>query len=145
MTEPLTVLCPYCGHGAELIDSGRVYHKSYGMIWICQPCQAWVGVHKDHKQHKPLGTLANAETRKLRSAAHEVFDPFWKELAEQGVHRGKARRELYLRLRTDMGIDRRACHIAKFDADACRTAIEICARWKREAAEAASQLPDASE
>ena len=141
----MEVTCPYCQSDAELIDSGRIYKRSYGMVWICQPCQAWVGVHKDHKDHKPLGTLANAALRILRMDTHAAFDPFWIEAVDQGQHRGRARRQMYLKLREAMGIPRRECHIASFDETLCRSAIEICAGWRRAAAEAAARSPDVLE
>lgn len=37
---------------------------------------AYVGTHKDGK---PFGTLADAETRKARSLAHHAFDRIWKD------------------------------------------------------------------
>ena len=132
------MVCPYCGFNAELVDSIAVYRKSYGMIWLCQPCQAWVGTHKDSKTHKPLGTLARAELRELRQEAHARFDPFWRKLSERGLSKGTARKTLYSRLAGLMGIDSSACHIAQFGEEQCRQVIEICSGWERAAAEAAA-------
>jgi hypothetical protein len=57
------VTCPYCGQPAIYVDSAAVYRiGSYGMIYLCRPCQAWVGVHPGTDQ--PLGRLANAELRR---------------------------------------------------------------------------------
>lgn len=70
-------ICPYCGKEAELKDSAIVYGRSYGLIWDCRPCDAYVGVHKSSPTHKPKGKLANRELRRLRIQAHSVFDPLW--------------------------------------------------------------------
>ncbi|MBL0255764.1 MAG: hypothetical protein IPQ27_12795, partial [Chitinophagaceae bacterium] len=40
------LVCPYCGNKTEYIDSSFIYGKSYGMIYICKPYDAYVGVHK---------------------------------------------------------------------------------------------------
>ena len=66
-------ICPYCGKETELIDSAEVYHGvSYGWMYICRPCDAYVGCYKGTK--KALGRLANAELRKYKHEAHGVFD-----------------------------------------------------------------------
>lgn len=139
-------VCPYCQMDAELIDSDRIYSRSHGKVWICQPCQAWVGVLQDSKSDRPKGTLAKAELRKLRIAAHAAFDPFWRDRwARIGGSKSKSRKHLYDELAAELKLDHDACHIAMFDESRCREVLDVCARWKREAAEAASQLPDASE
>ena len=132
------VTCPYCGHNAELIDSVRVYRQSYGLIWICQPCQAWVGVHKDSKTHKPKGTLAKRELRALRIETHHHFDPIWKKRAAQGMSRNKARNGLYHELAVALQIDDSECHIGMFDERLCREAIKVCRTWQEAATEAAA-------
>ena len=71
--------CPYCKKEAVWTDNSAVYGRSYGnstMIWICVPCNAYVGCHKNTKE--PLGTIANAYLRGLRRDCHRVFDPIWK-------------------------------------------------------------------
>ncbi|MGD9726953.1 MAG: zinc-finger-containing protein [Nitrospira sp.] len=130
------VLCPYCDLQAELIDAAQVYRRSYGKLWICQPCNAWVGVHKDSKDAAPKGTLAKAGLRRLRIEVHGVFDPFWMELCASGLSKGRARKACYTRLATDMAIQPEVCHIAMFDEDQCKQAISICMKWREAAAEA---------
>lgn len=65
------VICPYCGRSAEFVDSIAVYRRSYGMIYLCRPCDAYVGVHG--RSDTPLGRLANAELRRWKIAAHDAF------------------------------------------------------------------------
>jgi hypothetical protein len=144
VSDQLVVVCPYCGLNAELIDSIAVYRKSYGMIWICQPCQAWVGTHKDSKTHKPLGTLAREELRDARKRTHAAFDPHWRRaILEQGrSSKYKVRNAAYRKLAAELGIDPKDCHIARFDEQTCEKAIAICNGWQRAATKAAAQQPD---
>ena len=69
-------ICPYCGKDTEFMDSSIVYGKSYGMIYICRTCNAYVGVHKGTDQ--ALGRLANKQLRVLKHEAHEYFDKIWR-------------------------------------------------------------------
>jgi hypothetical protein len=121
------VECPYCGKLATLVDSAVIYKKSYGMIWLCQPCQAWVGVHKDDGKNRPLGTLADASTRHARSMAHKRFDPIWQSFLGKGRSKNKARGEVYAWLAKELGIEIKDCHIGLFDLKTCVRVIEICA------------------
>lgn len=54
-------VCPYCKEQTEYVDSACIYGKSYGMIYLCRKCDAYVGVHKG--TNKALGRLANKELR----------------------------------------------------------------------------------
>ena len=48
MADPEEVFCPYCGAQAEWLPDTAVYRTSYGnMVYVCQPCAAWVGCHKN--------------------------------------------------------------------------------------------------
>jgi len=67
--------CPYCGGKTSFVDSSIIYGKSYGMIYLCSPCQAYCGVHKG--TNISLGRLANRELRELKKQAHEFFDKIW--------------------------------------------------------------------
>ena len=57
----MTIACDYCQASAELVDSKVIYGRSYGLMWLCRPCGAWVGTHEGTE--KPLGRLANADLR----------------------------------------------------------------------------------
>lgn len=112
--------CPYCGKRSEYVDSKAVYYKrSYGMIYLCRPCDAYVGVHKG--SDKPLGRLANAELRKWKHAAHVAFDPLW----ERGRFRGR-RNSAYHWLARQMGLPPESTHIGMFDVAECKRVIQIC-------------------
>ncbi len=114
-----TVICPYCGLPAELADSKEIYGKSYGMIYICRPCDAYVGCHG--RGDTPKGTLADAELREWRKKAHRAFDPIWKT----GKYRYR-RNAAYSWLADMLGLPVEKTHIGMFDVAACKRVIEVC-------------------
>lgn len=118
------ILCDYCGKPAQFVDSAIVYGGvSYGMIWYCQDCNVWVGVHRGTRT--PLGRLANAQLRQWKRAAHAAFDPLWRG-------RKRTRRQAYRWLSQQMGLPKEKTHIGMFDIDQCRQCIEICNNQRRE-------------
>lgn len=115
--------CPYCKDKARLMDSAAVYGgRSYGMIWRCIPCDAYVGVHKNSATHTPLGRLANKELRAWKIKAHAALDPFWRG----GL---MSRSSVYKRLADEMGIPPGKAHVGWFDVPECRRVVEICKAW----------------
>lgn len=127
MTEPV---CPYCSKPAELKDGhylygGRLPHLAHKLAWVCIPCDAWVGCHDGTKT--PLGTLANSELRRARSAAHAVFDPLWQaKITRDGCSKAVARKAGYVWLAEKLGIPVDHCHIGMMDVTSCRRVVEIC-------------------
>lgn len=113
------VLCDYCGTPAMFVDSKVIYGKSYGMVYLCPNCNAYVGVHKG--TDKPLGRLADANLRKWKNAAHKAFDPLW----QKGPFRGQ-RNAAYSWLAEQMKLPVEKTHIGMFDVEKCRKAISIC-------------------
>ena len=122
-------VCPYCDGNTEYVDSATVYDKTYGMIYLCRPCKAWVGVHEGTDQ--ALGRLANAELRQLKMLAHRWFDP----IAVEGLINDfypvyitgmSTRAKAYHWLAAEMGIKPEYCHIGMFDEDECKQVIAIC-------------------
>lgn len=111
-------ICPYCKQPSQYVDSKIIWGKSYGMIYYCQPCQSWVGVHKDEPE-KALGRLANAELRELKKEAHAAFDPIWKSNM-------KSRHDAYTWLSEQLGIPRDYTHIGYFGVETCKKVITIC-------------------
>ena len=125
------MLCDYCKNECEFVDSNQVYQKSYGMIYLCRPCHAWVGVHKG--TDKPLGRLANEELRTWKKKAHAAFDPLWqKKLEKRRRERGESYKKAFARgsgykwLAEQLGIERKECHIGMFDVEICKRVVEIC-------------------
>lgn len=120
------VQCDYCGCVAEFVDSAEVYHgRSYGMIYLCRKCNAYVGVHKDTDE--PLGKLANAELRKWKMAAHDSFDLLWRNECAPFYRK---RKEAYKWLSEQLGLPKDQTHIGMFDIDKCKQVIAVCANIK---------------
>ncbi len=114
------VKCDYCEKEALFCDSIVVYKwKSYGMIYYCKDCEAWVGVHKGTR--KPLGRLAKKELRELKCQAHFAFDRLWKKKKNKRAARAKA----YTWLAKKLGIEEEKCHIGMFDEETCKKVIDI--------------------
>lgn len=117
-------ICPYCKQNSEYIDSIEVYGVSYGMIYICRPCNAWCGTHKS-RPLEALGRLANSELRELKKQAHSYFDPLWKE--------GHFKRgQLYNLLSLHLGIPSEYTHIGMASVDTCNKIIEWCKEIKKQ-------------
>ena len=106
--------CPYCNKEAIWTENKAIYGKNYGrsyMSYYCKPCDAYVGCHNNTR--KPLGTMANAETREARKLAHLLFDPLWKN----GI---MSRDKAYKKLSNHFG---KEIHIGESDIKTCQ---EIC-------------------
>jgi hypothetical protein len=116
--DRLIVICPYCNSPAEYVDSIAVYRQSYGMIYLCRPCNAYVGVHKG--TDKPLGRLADHRLRYWKKTAHAAFDPLWR----YGPFRGN-RSAAYTWLADRMGLTPEETHIGMFDIEQCQSVCEI--------------------
>ena len=141
-------ICPYCSKPAVLVDSVVVYRRSYGMIWHCAPCRAWVGVHKG--TIKPLGRLANEELRQWKIKAHAAFDPLWQAkfrhraaggAGKTGTPGGASYKPAFARgsgyswLATQMQIDKKDCHIGMFDVEQCKQVVQICSKYYKPSTE----------
>ena len=111
------ILCDYCKRPAQFVDSARVYRgKSYGMIWDCRECDAYVGVHKGSSD--PLGRLANKELRVWKMRAHAAFDKLWRDGKMQ-------RREAYRWLSQAMNLRSEETHIGMFDEQQCERVCHL--------------------
>lgn len=68
-------ICPYCGQPTEYVDSAALYHGiSYGMIYLCRKCDAYVGVHRG--TDKALGRLANRSLREWKNGLITISTRF---------------------------------------------------------------------
>ena len=110
------VICPKCNKPAPWVENsakyGRRYGKSY-MCYFCKPCGTYVGCHNNTR--RPLGTMADAYTMKLRRNAHTLFDKLWKS--------GKvSRRDCYKWLSEKMG---KETHIGESNAEQCKKIIAL--------------------
>lgn len=82
-----------------------------------------MGTHK--KSGQPMGTLANARLRHLRSSTHQAFDPRWENSStKQTRHQNRCLAYTWLALK--LKIPSSQCHIGLFDEAMCLRAIEVC-------------------
>jgi hypothetical protein len=109
--------CPYCGKATEYVDSACIYGRSYGMIYLCRPCDAYCGVHKG--TDISLGRLANRELRELKKRVHAEFDILWAP-KPAGCF---TRKQAYRWLADKMGLPIEETHIGMFSEELCRKAI----------------------
>ena len=122
----MKVRCDYCNRKAALVNGAIVYpHRpdlASSQFWYCADCSAWVGVHPGTT--KPLGRLATAKLRQLKSMAHAAFDPIWKS---KRMKRGQA----YAWLAKEMGLPRELTHIGMFDEDQCAQVAKLAHGFMR--------------
>lgn len=116
------VICTYCNQPARLVTGDKVYPHLPTLFvrryWMCAPCKAWVGVHKNSPD-APMGTIANRELRMARMNAHQAFDRLWKK-------HGMPRTMAYAILSGMMGIRKKDCHIGFFNIEQCERVVAIC-------------------
>lgn len=108
-------ICPYCKAHTSFVDSEIIYGVSYGMIYLCERCRAYCGVHKG--TDISLGRLANEELREWKQKAHKSFDPIWKS-------KRLRRREAYTLLAGYLNLPEEYCHIGMFSVQTCKKVIE---------------------
>lgn len=115
--------------GTQYVDSGEIYAKTYGMIYLCRPCNAWVGMHEG--TNEAFGPVPTAKLRQLKMLAHRWFDQLAVEgLINEFYHVYMAglstRAKAYHWLASEMGIKPEFCHIGMFDVEQCKQVIPIC-------------------
>lgn len=116
------MICPYCNKQAEWVENKEIYGRNYGesyMAYFCRLCNAYVGCHNNTR--RPLGTMANSETREWRRRAHDVFDRIWKG------RKKKFRDVTYKAISREFGFD---VHIGNSDTDMCKKIISWSVRVK---------------
>lgn len=111
--------CPLC-NGQMLLrtDSRFAKHR----LWYA--CEHWPdckGCHGAHKNGKPLGVPAGAETKKWRIQAHEAFDRLWK-------NGPLTRSAAYQLLAKELSLSKDQCHIGCFDISTCQKVLQIVDR-----------------
>tara|TARA_Y100000310_G_scaffold281775_1_gene302514 strand:+ start:1145 stop:1627 length:483 start_codon:yes stop_codon:yes gene_type:complete len=117
-------VCPYCGNRSALVQGDTVYphrpdlHNKNFYYCNYQHDPAYVGCHPGTKE--PLGRLADANLRKLKSRTHQVFDPLWRQ------NHFDTRKHAYRWLAERLSIEEKDCHIGMFDEMTCTLAIGAC-------------------
>lgn len=125
--DALAPRCPVCRLPGALRNARQVYGRDIqkggkgALIWCCEACDTRVGCHPRTKV--PLGSMADAETRAWRKAAHAAFDPLWR-------NRSMRRSAAYALLADCIGTPQDQTHIGLFDVDRCKQVIAAMA-WHR--------------
>jgi len=109
-------VCPYDGSATKCLDSKKQYHgRSYGPIWVCPRCGAYVGCHKGTT--KALGRLADKHLRAAKIGAHAAFDMIWKS-------KKMKRSAAYAWIAEKLGITSAEAHIGMMDLEQCELTKE---------------------
>lgn len=120
---PAPTTCRFCNGTVELVNKSIFYGgRQYGwpLAYACSSCGARVGCHPG--TNIPLGTLADKATMAARKAAHEAFDPLWRDKGPG------ARSRAYKALGAALGT--RAAHISWMDAHECLKVCQLIAAGK---------------
>ena len=120
-------ICAYCEQPTVLVDSQVVYSRSYGPIYYCHDCKAWVGTHRD--SNRALGRVANKELREAKKKAHSAFDPLWRKAVNNGRKKNEARAAAYKWLSEQMETPIEYTHIGMFDVEQCKKVVELCKNY----------------
>ncbi|MDB5276134.1 MAG: hypothetical protein JWR61_1089 [Ferruginibacter sp.] len=115
-------ICPYCLGKTEFVDSIKVYPRSLGMIYYCDPCAAWVSVHKG--TDRAMGRLGNAKLREWKKNAHAAFDTIWKSQLDGQQSKYVLRNAAYAWLAEKLGMHISQVHIGYFDVEECKKVVE---------------------
>lgn len=122
-------VCDYCGAKALLVrygDAAYPYRDEHGELWICPPCEAWIGVYPRSKRHVPLGRLADAALRQAKSDLHAALEPLVAaKMRRDGCNAFEARAKGIRWLAGQLALDTQASTLHTFDAEQCRRAIQL--------------------
>lgn len=119
----LTVRCPYCGSKASKRPASYVYGEKAdksSYLYVCDRypvCDSYVAAHE--KSGLPMGTLANADLRKLRIEAHKALDIIW----QSGY---MSRTQEYKWLQAKLDLPASEMHIGHFNEYYCKLLIAEC-------------------
>lgn len=116
-----TLECPECGSPMKLRGPQRGYGPFYGCVRYPE-CD---GSHGAHLDGRPLGKPANRANKRMRIAAHGVFDILWKNPSF-----GMTRREAYNWLSAKMGAPGQV-HIGEMSIDECQKVVDEVVRFIR--------------
>lgn len=116
--ERFDLKCPECGGDLRLRRSK--HGVFYGCINWTTGCK---GSHGAHPDGRPLGSPADAATKKARIQAHRVFDRLWQE--HGGTPPRMTRAQAYVWMRRVMKMSDSDAHIGRFTAEQCNRLIEL--------------------
>jgi len=115
--------CDLCDRPAMLSTGYDIFPHRRDLyskrFWTCDPCKTRVGCHP--YTLRPLGTMADDETRNWRRQAHNAFDSIWKCTDVPRI-------QAYAWLAGALGIEQNDCHIGQMDTAQCKKVIRAVAR-----------------
>jgi hypothetical protein len=127
--------CDYCGNPAVLAragDDAYPYRDDHGPLWLCQNCEAWIGVFPRSTRNVPLGRLAHARLRELKAKLHAALEPLVAaKVRRDGCNVFEARAKAMKWLAGEIGADFEKCSIHTLDADQCERAIAVVDEFQR--------------
>ena len=127
--------CDYCGAKATLVRPGEAaypYQDGHGPLWLCEPCEAWIGIFARSTRNLPLGRLANGELRVWKAKLHAALEPMAEAKARRdGVSIFEARSKGYKWLAGELKIEPKACNINLLDLEQCRAAIGVIEQFEQ--------------
>lgn len=116
----------FCGSSTSLQSNSLIYNgKEYGngKIWLCDrfpSCRGSVGTHPDGR---PLGTIPDEETKKLRIKVHAMIDPIWKSSQSSYRYQKKLRGSVYGWLKRIMNSNKEI-HVGETTKEDCIKLME---------------------
>ncbi|MDE1182303.1 zinc-finger-containing protein [Paraburkholderia sp.] len=120
-------MCDYCGARATLLragEDGYPYRDDHGPLWVCVPCQAWIGIPARSTRHVPLGRLADAALRDAKSRLHDALEPLVAgKVRRDKVNVFEARGKAIRWLATELGFDLPTPSIHALTLAQCEQAI----------------------
>lgn len=113
-------ICPYCGRETELVNADKIYsRKGLGMVMMCKPCNAYVGVHESGpNKGKAKGRLAGPSLRSLKIRVHAELDRLWSTPEE--------RERMYKDLSEFLSIPEEYTHIGMFGEKTMGKVFQFC-------------------
>ena len=111
---------PYCGRETELVNADKIYsRKGLGMVMMCKPCNAYVGVHESGpNKGKAKGRLAGPSLRSLKIRVHAELDRLWSTPEE--------RERMYKDLSEFLSIPEEYTHIGMFGEKTMGKIFQFC-------------------
>lgn len=101
----------------------RLKRSKHGLFYGCENWPDCQGTHGAHPDGRPLGTPADAKTKRQRIQAHRVFDRLWTPY--NGQEPRMTRPQAYTWMRRAMKISEAEAHISRFNTDQCLRLIEL--------------------
>lgn len=114
----------FCGSPASLRSNSVLYGREYGngKAYICNRFPACRGSVGTHPNGRPLGSIADPETKALRMEVHAKIDPIWKVAGLEGRAKREKRKSVYQWLAKIMNV--REYHTGNLTAEQCRLTLQ---------------------